>query len=77
VSRQDIKKGGLYMAGEESSCAEIQANIDDDLFQLRTLRIQKSRTKNAARAAQIQQQIEQLQQEIDVLVQKKQGLGCL
>ena len=65
------------MAGEESSCAEIQANIDDDLYQLRTLRIQKSRTKNGARAAQIQQQIEQLQQEIAVLVQKKQGLGCL
>jgi TolA-binding protein len=77
VSRQGIKKGGLYMAGEESSCAEIQANIDDDLYQLRALRIQKSRTKNAARAAQIQQQIEQLQQEIAVLVQKKQGLGCL
>ena|GEM_PF-2042705 len=77
MSRQDVKEGAVYMAGEERSCAEIQANIDDDLYELRTLRIQKSRTKNAARAAQIQQQIEQLQQEIDVLVQKKQGLGCL
>jgi len=77
VSRQDVKEGAVYMAGEESSCAEIQANIDEDLYQLRTLQIQKSRTKNSARAAQIQQQIEQLVQEIAVLMQKKQGLGCL
>ena len=77
MSRQDVKEGAVYMAGEDSSCAEIQANIVDELYQLRTLQIQKSRTKNGARAAQIQQQIEQLVQEIAVLVQKKQGLGCL
>ncbi len=65
------------MAGENRSCAEIQANIDDDLSRLRTLQIQKSRTKNAARVAQIQQQIERLVQEIATFVQEKRGLGCL
>ena len=65
------------MAGEDRSCAEIQANIDNDLFQLRTLQVQKARTKNDARIAQIQQQIEQLVQEIAALEQEKQGLGCL
>ena len=65
------------MAGEERSCAEIQANINNDHFQLRTLQIQKARTKNGARIAQIQQQIEQLVQEIAALEQEKQDLGCL
>ncbi len=65
------------MAGEERSCAEIQVNIDNDLFQIGTLQVQKARTKDDARVAQIQQQIEQLVQEIAVLEQEKQDLGCL
>ena len=65
------------MAGEERGCAEIQANIDNDLFQIGTLQVQKARTKDDARVAQIQQQIEQLVQEIAALEQEKQDLGCL
>lgn len=65
------------MAGEERSCAEIQANIDGDLYELRTLQVQKGRTRNSAKTAQIQQQIEQLVQEIAALEQEKQDLGCL
>ncbi len=64
------------MADENISCADIQANIDDDLLRIQTLKSQKARTRNSAQVALIQQEIEQLVQEIATLEQQKQDLGC-
>lgn len=65
------------MAGADRSCADIQANIDNDLLQVQALERQKARTRDGARVAQIQQQIEQLRQEIAALEQEAQDLNCL
>ena len=64
------------MAGANSTCADIQANINNNLVRLQTLQRQKAGTKNRAVIAQIQQQISELQQEVAALKQEAEELNC-
>ncbi len=64
------------MTDENVSCAGIQANIDNNRRQIRALESRKARTRNVSQVALIQQQIDQLEQEIAILEQQKQDLGC-
>jgi type VI protein secretion system component VasF len=64
------------MAGANRNCAEVQQSINNALGQLQNLERQKARTRNSARLAQIQQQINRLLQEIATFQQEAQDLNC-
>ncbi len=64
------------MAGANRNCVNLQQDINNALGQLRNLENQKARTKNGARVAQIQQQIQGVLQQIATFQQEAQNLNC-